>query len=92
MSSPLDSLLQAVKNSISDHAQQSSGFDASSLLGKVTELFGAHQKQHEGHDVKPASQDPYGDPADQPAGGKLGNVKPASQDPYGDPADQSPRR
>ena len=34
--------------------------------------------------VLPASQDPYGDPADQ----QFGNVKPASQDPYGDPADQ----
>jgi hypothetical protein len=31
-------------------------------------------------DVQPASQDPYGDPADQ-------QVLPSSQDPYGDPAD-----
>jgi hypothetical protein len=35
--------------------------------------------------VRPASEDPYGDPADQVAGQ---NVLPASQDPYGDPADQ----
>lgn len=34
--------------------------------------------------VRPASEDPYGDPAD-PA--SYGNVSPASQDPYGDPAD-----
>ncbi len=34
--------------------------------------------------VKSASEDPYGDPADQ----QFGNVKPASQDPYGDPADK----
>ncbi|MDZ8070548.1 MAG: hypothetical protein RMY64_33895 [Nostoc sp. DedQUE08] len=34
--------------------------------------------------VRPASQDPYGDPADY---GQYGNVRPASQDPYGDPAD-----
>jgi hypothetical protein len=33
----------------------------------------------------PATQDPYGDPADQVAGQ---DVLPASQDPYGDPADQ----
>ncbi|MBD2609491.1 translation initiation factor [Scytonema hofmannii FACHB-248] len=33
--------------------------------------------------VSPASEDPYGDPADQ-----YGNAIPASQDPYGDPADQ----
>lgn len=37
--------------------------------------------------VAPASQDPYGDPADQAAPGQ-GEIAPASQDPYGDPADQ----
>ena len=35
--------------------------------------------------VTPASQDPYGDPADEY--GQYGNVTPASEDPYGDPAD-----
>ncbi len=35
--------------------------------------------------VRPASEDPYGDPADQMS---YGNVRPASEDPYGDPADQ----
>lgn len=45
------------------------------------------QYQQGGYDnVLPASQDPYGDPADQEGG--FGNVLPASQDPYGDPADQ----
>ena len=45
-------------------------------------------------DVRPASEDPYGDPADQMRksgvrdAGRFGNVKPASQDPLGDPADQ----
>jgi len=39
--------------------------------------------------VRPASEDPYGDPADQGGGGMFGrNVRPASEDPYGDPADQ----
>jgi hypothetical protein len=37
---------------------------------------------------RPASEDPYGDPADQPGEGQFGNVRPASEDPYGDPADQ----
>jgi hypothetical protein len=41
-------------------------------------------------DVLPSSQDPWGDPADQPhsrdAG--YGDAAPASQDPFGDPADQ----
>ncbi len=35
-------------------------------------------------DVRPASEDPYGDPADY---GDYGNIRPASEDPYGDPAD-----
>ena len=39
-------------------------------------------------DVSPASEDPYGDPADQVASGEYGDVSPASEDPYGDPADQ----
>jgi hypothetical protein len=38
-----------------------------------------------GDNVRPASEDPYGDPADQIAGQ---TVLPASEDPYGDPADQ----
>ncbi len=38
---------------------------------------------------RPASEDPYGDPADQVANqGEFGDLRPASQDPYGDPADQ----
>lgn len=38
--------------------------------------------------VRPASEDPYGDPADS---GQYGNIRPASEDPYGDPADQQNR-
>ncbi len=55
-------------------------------------------------EINSASQDPYGDPADQdygnftpgnqdpygdPANEYYGNLTPASQDPYGDPADQN---
>ena len=39
--------------------------------------------------VRPASEDPYGDPADY---GQFGNVRPASEDPYGDPADDPRNR
>ncbi len=46
------------------------------------------QNQGQFGDVRPASEDPYGDPADQPGGGQFGDVRPASEDPYGDPADQ----
>ena len=39
--------------------------------------------------VRPASEDPYGDPADQYGdAGMFGSVSPASEDPYGDPADE----
>jgi hypothetical protein len=36
--------------------------------------------------IRPASEDPLGDPADQE--GLESDILPASQDPYGDPADQ----
>ncbi|MEH2323276.1 MAG: translation initiation factor [Nostoc sp.] len=45
----------------------------------------AEDAEFRDRNVRPASEDPYGDPAD-PA--SYGNVIPASQDPYGDPADQ----
>lgn len=61
------------------------------FLRKAKEfLGGSNDEQFEGdrdyrdRDVRPASEDPYGDPADQ----YYGNAIPASQDPYGDPADQ----
>lgn len=83
----LDGLLDQVKNAITDHATKNNS-DAGNLLSHITELFGKHP--HNGpQNAKPASQDPYGDPADQQGGGGAPrNVKPASQDPYGDPADQ----
>ena len=46
------------------------------------EQEGGYDEQY--GDVRPASEDPYGDPAYQ----QYGDVLPASQDPYGDPADQ----
>ncbi|MFB8794713.1 MAG: translation initiation factor [Microcoleus sp.] len=36
--------------------------------------------------VRPASEDPLGDPADYADSGQFANVRPASEDPYGDPA------
>jgi hypothetical protein len=64
-------------------------------------LDGDDEQRINNPDVLPASQDPYGDPADQEGGfynnaghhqqgydnGAFGNVLPASEDPYGDPAD-----
>jgi hypothetical protein len=44
--------------------------------------------------VRPASEDPLGDPADMPSGGtsQYRNIRPASEDPLGDPADDEYRR
>lgn len=66
----LDGLLQMVKDSIMKHTndQQSTGFDPTKLLGHLEQIFGQHQAAAGGGqfgNVKPASQDPYGDPADQ---------------------------
>jgi hypothetical protein len=60
----LDGLLDQVKEAITKHG--SNGSDASKLLSHVTDLFDKHpNNQQQQRDVKPASQDPYGDPADQ---------------------------
>lgn len=75
------------------------GHDPSGLIGRIESLFGqfggggAQQQQP---NVRPASQDPYGDPALQGASypyvegqdPRFGNVRPASEDPLGDPAFQ----
>ena len=63
------------------------------LLGKALEALTGKDQGGQGRDVQPASQDPWGDPADQDIqnrniGQYPGGVLPASQDPYGDPADQ----
>jgi hypothetical protein len=89
----LDGLLNQVKDAITQHASgpgsSSGGFDATNLINHVTDLFQNHPHNNP-QNVKPASQDPYGDPADQPRGAPA-NVKPASADPYGDPADDRRR-
>lgn len=55
------------------------------LIESVKDIFTGRRKNA----PRPASEDPYGDPADQkPAN----NTRPASEDPYGDPADEEQRR
>lgn len=81
----LGNLLEQVKNAVSDHATQQPGnYDPNPLLGAIEGLFTQHAASSD-RQVLPASQDPYGDPADTSS---FGNVRPASEDPYGDPADQ----
>lgn len=50
-------------------------------------FFGSNDNRVDESDlpVRPASEDPYGDPADQET---FGNIRPASEDPYGDPTDE----
>lgn len=83
----LDDLLNTVKSTVLQHTtqQQQGGFDPSRLIQNIEDLFGQHRaaQQQPGSKIRPASQDPLGDPAD----GAKGRVKPASEDPYGDPAD-----
>ncbi len=55
-----------------------------SIFGPTDE----EQRDQSGFDpsqARPASEDPYGDPAYQE---QFGDVRPASEDPYGDPAYQ----
>lgn len=60
---------------------------AAMAVKKLMERGNANRGQY--GNVRPASEDPYGDPADY---GQYGNnVRPASEDPYGDPADQRNR-
>lgn len=94
----LQGLLEQVKNAIFNDptTPHRPGFDPSGLIGQIEGMFGQHQQQMQagggnygyadGGHVRPASQDPYGDPADQMGGGS--NIRPASEDPLGDPADQ----
>lgn len=98
----LSNLFGQIMGAISNHTNQqnqspNTPFDPSGLIGEVQSLFGQHAQQtgqqidynnYGGQQggILPASQDPYGDPADQQGGG--GGILPASRDPYGDPADQ----
>ena len=83
---PLDLLFGQIANKVREHASPDTpgpSYDANPLLGALSSLFGSFAGQnghpYDGHDVQPASQDPYGDP------GAAENVRPASEDPYGDP-------
>ncbi|MGV3618976.1 MAG: hypothetical protein ACO1SV_26920 [Fimbriimonas sp.] len=87
----LNSLLEQIKNAIFNDPStpHRSGYDPSGLIGQIEGLFGQHQNQGQGPNgmnVRPASEDPLGDPADFGAAGQLPpNVRPASEDPLGDP-------
>jgi hypothetical protein len=75
------SVIDQVSGFFAQHPGVVKGLGAGALTAA---LSGLAQRQARG-EVLPASQDPYGDPADQFQGQQ---VQPASQDPYGDPADE----
>ena len=52
-------------------------------------LLGDQPQEGDNQTPRPASEDSYGDPANQATdAGQFGDVRPASEDPYGDPANQ----
>jgi hypothetical protein len=61
----------------------------SDIFGEVVDAVTGRDDHQNSQNVRPASEDPYGDPADQgyQNAGYPGGVLPSSQDPYGDPAD-----
>ena len=90
-----DGLIEQAKNAVlnrnSNGGQSNNGDD--SLLGTLKDMLGQKSGKQD-QNVRPASEDPYGDPADQnqsaqnqSAQNQSGNVRPASEDRYGDPAD-----
>jgi len=95
------SIFRAVSGVLDQDTRRNDSVDTDGLIGQVASVFRQHGASDEhlqyqnqggygGQDILPASQDPYGDPADQGNVGyqQQGNILPASQDPYGDPADQ----
>ena len=60
------------------------------LMGKLNDMLGGRARASNKNTPRPASEDPYGDPADEKGGGR--SVKPASAYPYGDLADEPRRR
>lgn len=95
MSKLTDKLFDLVRNQMSNRGQEGSakGGFGGGILDKLGSMLGGRQptssRRGPIRDVRPASEDPYGDPADELKGR---NVRPASEDPYGDPADEPRRR
>lgn len=84
MASPFDSIIDLVARKVSE---RTGGSGSRGILGQLSNFLGQRANAARGgkRDVRPASEDPYGDPADEKGARR---VKPASEDPYGDPADR----
>ena len=89
--SALDKILDVVRNYTSRDEEGGAKSRGGGILGKLNDMLGQRTRSSSRgapRNVRPASEDPYGDPADEFRGK---NVRPASQDPYGDPADERRR-
>ncbi len=75
------SLLNGVKQAIYDNPNtpHKDGNDPGGLIEGIEKIFGQFGKQSSDRAVRPASEDPLGDPGD------FGDTKSASEDPLGDP-------
>ena len=80
----LSNLMRSVTDAIQRHNDPDQPqYPQNNLVSFVQDLFSNHGSDQ---NVRPASQDPHGDPGAQQGGY---NTRPASQDPYGDPAESS---
>lgn len=80
----LDDIIRKVADALTNDDKKQPGDQDKDggLLGTLTDMLTGQKQDPQ---VRPASEDPLGDPADQIDGR---TVLPASQDPLGDPADQ----
>lgn len=78
----LFSLLNDVKKAIYDNPNtpHNDGNDPGGLIKGIEKMFGQFGQQSGDRSVRPASEDPLGDP-----GRDVGDIKSASEDPLGDP-------
>lgn len=111
-----ETLLNQIKGAIfnSPHTAHNQDNDPDGLIGQIEGFLrngvgGQQSPPQQGGfgNIRPASEDPLGDPADLERGGhgqapgyapqpdprqQFPNLRPASEDPYGDPADLEPRQ
>lgn len=89
----VDGFFKKVKDAIignEDESNQDAEYDQQGHSGGEDNYRNRGEQGQYG-DVRPASEDPYGDPGNYEAAGgygQYGDVRPASEDSYGDPADQ----
>jgi hypothetical protein len=88
----LDDVIRNVTDALSgdDRKRRGDPQREESLLDQVMDVLTGNEDEADprrGRNIRPASEDPLGDPADQMVvDGR--RVRPASEDPLGDPADQ----